>query len=730
MDKKLIYIFLGILFITSCSNKMVRSYKGKSFKGKSIVDIYHGVSITDSYRNLENLKDSTVLDWLKAQNAYAENILTQIEGRDQLVEVQKEIENNKKHTVRQIRSLASGKYFYLKKFAGEDVFNLYYRDSLEGGEQKIFDITNYIKKTGKKDYLINYIKPNWKGSKIAISISKKGNEVSEIIVLDLAKKTILTNTYSNVAPASIGGIDWLSDDSGFISSYLPYIDPNDEKFWLNTKSYLYTLGKKVGKDIFSKDNNPEININIEDFPMVYNLSETDGYLFGQFLGKSSFMNIYYINESEIKKDNIRWNQLCSEEEKITQYKIDGEYIYYLTSKDTLSLEIRKTTIKNPNFKNAELVVASSPESVITDFEITKDGLFYVKVKNGIQARLFHKEEGNQEKEIMLPNTSGRIFLGSLGARYTDLWVTTRGWIQPSLTYKYKLRSNSFSKIELNRNKVPSGFENMVAEEIEITSHDGIKLPVSLIYKKGLKKDGQNRVLFYGYGAYGTPLSPFYSTSFLLWVKEGGIIVMPHVRGGGEKGDAWHKAGMKTTKSNTWKDLIATVEYMIAKRYTNPKKTVVWGTSAGGIMAGRAITERPDLFKVMIGISPSMNTMRSEHQPMGLNSIKEFGTLKDSLEFRGLLEMDAYHSIKKNEKYPAVLILAGLKDGRVVAWDPAKFIAKLLDYSTSNDPVLFQVNTESGHGGMNSSENKLYIDYANIYAFALWQTDHPDYKLNK
>ena len=727
MNKILKNIFLSIfLFITACSKQEV--YRGEKFKGISDIDIYHGISITDPYRNLENLEDSTVLDWLKNQNKYAQSILNNLSGRDQLIEVQKRVDSEKKHTIKQVRALASGKHFYLKKNAEENTFNLYYRDSLNGKEKKIFDIDDYAKNDSDNTHLINYIKPSWSGEKVALSLSSKGSEVSKIIILDVIEQKLLHYSYDNAAPASIGGIDWLSDDTGFICSYLPYTNPNDEKFWLNTKSYLYMIGDDKGKDIFSRENNPNLNIQEEDFPFVYNHSQSDSYLFGQYLGKSSYLNIYYITESEVHNKKVKWNTFCTEKEKITQYRVDGENIYYITSKNDSIAEIRKTSILNPNFENAQVLVTTSLGTTISDFEITKDGLYYVKVKNGIEARLFYNNNA-QNTEIVLPATSGKIFLGSLGASYSDLWVTSRGWVQPSITYKYDLKNDSFLELHLKSNEVPEGFEDLIAEEIEIPSHDGTMVPVSLIYKKGMQKNRKNRVLFYGYGSYGTSVSPFYSTSFLLWVKEGGMIVMPHVRGGGEKGKAWHEAGMKTTKPNTWKDLIATVEYMIDNKYTSKEKTVVWGTSAGGIMAGRAITERPDLFRVMIGIAPSMNTMRSEVQPLGLNSIKEFGTLKDSLEFQALLEMDTYHAIKKDIAYPAVLILAGLKDGRVIAWDPAKFIAKLLDSSSSKAPILFQVDTDSGHGGINASENKLHKDYANIFAFALWQTGHPDYQLN-
>ncbi|WP_160130005.1 prolyl oligopeptidase family serine peptidase [Kordia antarctica] len=726
MIKKLTYIFLTTLLIISCSEEV---YRGESIKGVNAVDTYHGIELNDPYRNLENLKDSTVLNWMKQQNDYAENIVANISGRNRLIEIQKRIDENKGHSAKQIRIIPSGQYFYLKKFAEEDVFNVYYRDSLHGEEKMIFNVNVYLKKNSKENYVINYIKPNWSGTKIALSFSEKGNEISEIVVFDRETNTILPNVYPNSAPASLEGIHWLSDDSGFMCSYLPYTDPTDENFWLDTKTFLYKIGNDKGKDIFSKNNNPELAINIEDFPTVYNYSNDDAYLFGEISGDSDYQDMYYMHESEINAEKTKWNLLFTKDEKISRFMVVGKDIIYLTAKNASNFKICKTALENPNFESPEVIITEREDAVISNFQITKDGFFYVSVKNGIEAKLFHVKD-TTTKEINLPSTAGSISIGSFGTNHADLRIYTSGWTNPLMIYEYDVNKNNFSQSNIINSIFPDGFKDFTAEEIEIPSHDGTMLPVSLIYKKGMKKNSKNPTLFYSYGSYGSSLSPFFSTNFLLWVKEGGIIVMPHVRGGGEKGDAWHKAGMKTTKPNSWKDFIAAVEYMIANKYTSPDKTVIWGTSAGGIVVGRAMTERPDLFKAVLGFAPAMNMVRSEIQPNGLNSIKEFGTVKDSTEFRALLEMDSYHNIKKGEKYPAVLILAGLKDGRVVAWDPAKFVAKLLDSSTSKSPILFLVDSDAGHGGINLTENKLHVNYANMFSFAFWQTGHPDYKLDE
>jgi prolyl oligopeptidase len=251
------------------------------------------------------------------------------------------------------------------------------------------------------------------------------------------------------------------------------------------------------------------------------------------------------------------------------------------------------------------------------------------------------------------------------------------------------------------------------------------VPLSLIYNKNTKKDGQNIVFMTGFGSYGSSTLPHFNMLHLPLLNRGIIIAITHPRGGGEKGYAWHMGGFKATKPNTWKDFIACGEYLISKGYTSAKHLVGEGLSAGGILLGRAITERPDLFAAAINNVPVSNPLRGENRPNGLLDAQEFGTVKDSVEALGLIEMDAYLHIKKGVRYPAVLAIGGINDTRVPIWQPAKFVAALQEANASDKPILLQVNYDSGHG----SEEKfmIYKSLADQFAFALWQAGHKDFQ---
>jgi prolyl oligopeptidase len=208
--------------------------------------------------------------------------------------------------------------------------------------------------------------------------------------------------------------------------------------------------------------------------------------------------------------------------------------------------------------------------------------------------------------------------------------------------------------------------------------------------------------------------------------DGGIYAVAHVRGGGALGDTWRLAGYKTTKPNTWKDLIAVTEYLHTQSYSSPEKTAIMGGSAGGILIGRAMTDRPDLFKAALPLVGAMNNVRMELSPNGPTNTPEFGTVKDSVEFFALLEMDSYQHIKDGVQYPATLITAGMNDPRVIAWQPGKFAARLQAANASDNPILFLVDYKAGHG-IGNTKTKNWEDMADYLSFAFWQTGHPGYQ---
>ena len=615
--------------------------------------------------------------------------------------------------------------YFLKRDETDNKLKAYIKNK-QGEEKILFDPKEYKKETGV-EYNIAYVKVSWDEKYMALNLIKKGEEIGEIIFLNIQTKDILPVTLTNNW-ASIGGIHWLKDNSGIIYMDIPVIDKSNSEYILNSQSVIYKLNDPVNskKVVFSKKNNPECNIAIADFPYFFSYSPKDQYIIATLGGVSSYRDTFYFPYSDLEKTNVNYKLLYKKEDGFSGTSIYENYIYALSSKNNPNFSIVRTPIDKPDFEHPEIIIKENKDEVIDDYVLTPEGLFYTTTKNGIQAKLYFVKNGNK-KELNLPKKAGRISLSTKSKYENEIWVTISGWLNSNERYLYNVKTNSF--IDDNINPVPQypEFNNLIVEEIEIPAKDGKLIPVSIIRNKNIKYNGKNNVILNSYGAYGNSIKPSFQTIYLTWVLKGGIYVVSHVRGGSEKGKDWYKDGYKATKPNSWKDLIATAEYLIKKKITSNNNLAIIGSSAGGITVGRAITERPELFKVLIGNSADFNTSRIKNTPNGLNNMKEFGNPDIEEDFKNLLEMDPYQKIKENVKYPACFIDVGMNDARVPTWNSGKFVSKLRKNTNSKNPVLFSVRYDTGHSSASDELNNKFADY---FTFALWQLGHPDFQIKK
>jgi len=266
--------------------------------------------------------------------------------------------------------------------------------------------------------------------------------------------------------------------------------------------------------------------------------------------------------------------------------------------------------------------------------------------------------------------------------------------------------------------------DLTVEEVEVPGHDGTMIPLSIIHRKDIKLDGSSPCILEGYGAYGISWTPGFSPRYSV-ANRGVVVAYAHVRGGSEKGEAWYRAGFKTTKPNTWKDFISAAEYLISKGYTSRERLTGRGTSAGGILVSRAVTERPDLFAAAVVNVGVANAMRAEFSPNGPVNTPEFGTVQDPIEAQALYQMDGLQHVMPGVRYPAILGVAGWNDPRVVPWEPGKFVAAIQQASTSGRPALLLINYDNGH--FTEEKSVTYRNFANQFAFALWQAGHKAYQ---
>lgn len=713
-------IFLAIILFTA--QLVLAQYKYPATKENPVTDDYFGTKITDNYRWMEDLKSPEVQDWFRKQSDYSHQIIDKIPNRDELFKRMKEVQNmggDSFEIIEQRKNI----YFYTKTKKNENLSKLYMRELSAGKEIMIFD----PEILGKGTQIMNFTIDS-KAERIAILFSKSGGEICYLRILDLKTKKLLND---NIGPIwSEFPFEFTQDDKSIIYTKMSTSDPDSDMLLKDMMASIHEIGidSKSDKVLASREEYPELNALTEQFPDIY-FTDDYKYIVLRLSSVKAENPIFIAPYTELKNKKIKWKQIIKASDDITSIHIAGDQLFVLTHKNAPNYKIILTSLSNPDFNNAKLIVPEIKDAVIISIHSSRNYLYY-SLGNGITREKYQIHLKTLiKKKIELPEGINTSL--PLDKRANDnLYCNNVNWLTPRTTYEYNPEKVAPIKSKyLNPESNYPDYEKLYSvKEIEVKSHDGVMVPLSIIYPKNLKMDGSHAAYITGYGGYGSSYEPRFIGRLSALLEQGVVIAVAHVRGGGEKGEEWHTAGMKSTKSNTWKDFIACSEYLIDKKFTSPSKLIGNGVSAGGILIGRAITERPDLYAVAIAEVGMTNTLRSETTANGPNQIPEIGTLKNEDDTKNLLEMDAQSKVKKGVKYPAVIVRTGMNDSRIVPWEPGKFAAILQKNSTSGKPVLLYVNYENGH--FTSDKDVIFNEYADIYSFALWQVGLPNFQPSK
>ncbi|QJD80624.1 prolyl oligopeptidase family serine peptidase [Spirosoma rhododendri] len=683
---------------------------------RPVVDTYFGKAVTDNYRWLEDMNSPETKDWFKAQGDYTNSVLDKIPGRNQLVETFVAYDKLKPVRYNAIEKRGN-RYFYRKTLPSEKVSKLYTREGLTGPEKLLFDPIAYDK---TRTYSVSSFSPSPNGQLVTIALQEGGAEVSTLYVMNVA-----TRTFQPEKITAAGWVQWMPDNSSFVYTPRNSMDVKDPKALTDMKARLHRIGTEPSQDpdLFSRANDPTLGIRPEQIPILY-LSDDYTKLYGILASVDNRADAFIADPSSLGNATLQWKRLAAPTDSVYSFLKLGSQLFLYSVKGTPKGQILVTDAANPNPSTATVLLPQGKLN-ITGIVSSKDYLF-VTLNDGINDQIRQYDpRTNQWADVKLPLT-GSAWLMTLDApRSNDMILAVTSWKQPTTYYAYNPVTKAMTPSVFNVPATYPGVDELVVEEVEVPSHDGAMVPLSLIYKKGLKRDGSAVCFMEGYGAYGYSATPYFSTLPLAMLNKGVIIAQTHIRGGSEKGQNWYKAGYKTTKPNTWKDFIACGEYLVNNKYTSPTHLIGMGTSAGGILIGRAITERPDLFAAAISNVGCNNALRLENSPNGPVNTPEFGTVKDSTECMALYEMDAMQHVQNGTKYPAVICVGGMNDPRVITWQPGKFAAALQNASTSGKPVLMQVNYDNGH--FTEDKAVTFRNFANMFAFALWQAGHPDFQ---
>ncbi len=722
-----IIFILFIYLLIGCNGQKNKSNSESSFKWTypltRIVDssnTYWGVTYKDPYRWLENFKDSAVVKWFKKQAILTDSVMNRITGRNELRAEWKKLDNLQPPSYN-LPDRENGRVFYQKRMPGDKVSKVFYREAINGEEKLLFDPLNYIK---GKTLSVQQILPSYDGKKLIISYAENGVEVSTLRVMNVDTRTFLSDSIYPMA----GATTWTFDNKSFLYIWLRTADNVDPSSRLNLKCKLHFLGKSVKDDIdfFSNESYPSLKIEPKVYPVAFLNRDSRDYVVS---GESTVQNeikFYYAPISQFSSGKIQWKVLCTPSDKLVRgIEFIGDKVFAITYNGAKNYKLIETNMKNPDWKNAK-TVAEEKSMTLESISHSRDFLF-LTYSDGINKTLYKFNlKDDKIAEITLP-FKGNASIACIDPETNDCLVNITSWNKPAMEYFYDASTDKFSQSPFNRPPVyPDEYKNLIVEETQVKGHDGAMIPLSIIYKSGLKKDGSNICFLTGYGAYGISILPSFSLMRNSLAAKGVVVGIAHVRGGSEKGEEWYRAGLKTTKPNTWKDFISCAEYLISNGYTSSKRLAGTGTSAGGILISRAITERPDLFAAAICNVGDANAMRAEFYSNGPVNIPEYGTVNDSIECKALYEMDGMQHVKNNTKYPAVICVGGWNDPRVVAWEPGKFAAALQNASVSGKPVFMKVNYDNGH--FTEDRDVTFGNFADQYAFILWQCGHPDFHL--
>lgn len=671
-----------------------------------------GRKVTDDYRYMEALDPGTIA-WMKAEGVYTRSILDAIKPEARL---KNEVANfSASFGLIQGYVSYAGRAFYQERSPGSDDFNLVARD--KAGARKIVDIAALRAANGGKPYAINYFLASPDGSKVAVGISEGGSEDASITVYDAASGAKIAGP---VDRAQFGATAWSDDSRDLYFVRLKKLAANaapTDKYkdatadvWDLKSEPISVLGSTLGHGPpFKPTEFPVIALSV-GAPLAMALSIN---------GVQNEVAMWVAPVAKVADPKATWTKFITRDDDVTNVDVRGSEIFLLSHKDAPTFKVLEVRAGQP-LSSATTLVPAQPDRVIETIHAASDAL-YVLARHGAYSQLLRiPSDSRKIEEVALP-LAGHIGDAFSDPRTPGLSLEVSSWVVPAKIYSYAPGSG-FSDLKVGT-QGDIDAANFVVHDLQAPAKDKALVPLSLVQPKSAK--GTQVTIIEAYGSYGISELADFSVRRAAAMRQGITYGVCHVRGGGELGEAWRLGGKDANKHNTWGDLIACGDYLVAQGITAKSKLFIIGGSAGGITMGRALTERPDLFAGVIDLVPAANTLRAEFSPNGPPNIPEFGTVTTQAGFTNLFDMDTIQHIRKGVQYPAVMVTTGLNDPRVSPWEPAK-VAAALQAAGSSNPVLLRIDEGAGHGiGSNKSQTDALT--ADWIAFVFWRAGLPDWQ---
>ena len=677
------------------------------------VDELFGLTLPDPYRWMEGQDNAEFQAWLKAQGEYSRR---QLDALPSLAPWRERLQQANRATVFHGGFQRAGQRLFFLRMTSLGTVTLMLRDG-DGKDRLLLDPATLAEGKGKA--AIQSFAPAPDGRRVAINIDYSGgSEVSRIQVMDVDTRHWLADAIEPVWGEFAA--NWLPDGSGFAYTQMAPADEHPDGDPLqDMRVRLHRIGTAASDDplLLRSGAGPGGNALLElqgnEMPFI-TFPRESGWAIASASGAQAEMKLCVAPRAAAMKPATPWHCLADYADGVHDFSLHGDTLYLLSVRDNPNGRVLALDLSQPSvtLKDAHVAVPTAADAVVTGVKVARDALYVTRMRNGIDELVRVEHASAATTPVVLP------FAGSVRSLHAapdadGMVFLLMGWTTPPISYASDSAGANLRDIGLGDN-VPGDYSMLTSIETEAVSADGTRVPLSIIHRKDIQLDGGNRALVTGYGGYGMSEKPIFFPLLLEWVKAGNAYAVAHVRGGGEKGDAWHRDGQGANKHKGVEDFIACAGELARAGYTTPGRTALEGVSMGGVLVGGSITAHPDKFgAALVGVG-MLNPVRLLAGANGANQIAEMGDPGTADGMHALAAMDPYQHIRPQTAYPAVLLQVGLKDSRVPGWHTGKFAARLRTATASNRPIWIRTDAEEGHGTNSLDAAALLL--ADQYAF--------------
>jgi prolyl oligopeptidase len=648
---------------------------------QDLVDTVNSMKLADPYRWLEDEKSPEVQAWMKTQDDYTRAELAKLPGRAELMDRLKQLFYFDAISAPLHRK---GRFFFTRKHADKEKMVVYWRQGEKGAEKVLFD-PNTWSADGTKG--LGGWWPSHDGKYVAYAVKLNNSDETETKILDVATGKDLPDT---IPGTKYSGASWTPDGKGF---YYTWIPPISEKVTVAERpGFAEVRFHKLGADPATDQIVHPATKNAQTF-IAGGISRDGHWLTVTIQHGWNSTEVFF---KDARKKDAAWTPLVTGVDAVFFLDVWRDRFYVLTNVDAPRYRVFKVDPLKPS-RDAWKEIVPQGESTLQNVDIVGEQLVMTYLRNAASEIEIHDLEGKLVRKLELPSigTSG----GISGNPDEDTgYFSFTSFTEPQIVFQTSIRTGKVK--EWARIKLPIDSSQLVTEQVFYPSKDGTKISMFLIHKRDAKKDGKNPTILSGYGGFNVSMSPGFSSSRIVWLERGGFYAIPNLRGGGEYGEEWHRAGMLLNKQNVFDDFIAAAEYLIKEGWTQPAHLSIQGGSNGGLLVGAAMTQRPELFKTVICAVPLLDMLRYHLFGSGKTWVPEYGSAEDPAQFKALYEYSPYRrAVDAGPRaYPAVLFDSADHDDRVDPLHARKLAALIQSAQTADAPVLLRIERNSGHGG--------------------------------